>query len=139
MEAVYRILVVDDDIELGDTIAEELEAAGGFVAEVVTTIQAAEEAVSAPTSDVSALLLDVRLPDGDGRELCARLRKNGVSLPVIMVSGMVQELDVVQGLDSGADAYVRKPAAASELIVRLRKLLPTSQPPLFSAGPAALP
>ena len=104
MEAVYRILVVDDDIELGDTIAEELEAAGGFVAEVVTTIQAAEEAVLAPTSDVSALLLDVGLPDGDGRELCARLRKNGVNLPVIMLSGMVQEDDVVQGLDSGADA-----------------------------------
>ncbi len=126
MEAVYRILVVDDDIELGDTIAEELEAAGGFVAEVVTSIQAAEEAVLAPTSDVSALLLDVGLPDGDGRELCARLRKNGVNLPVIMLSGMVQEDDVVQGLDSGADAYVRKPATASELIVRLRKLLPYS-------------
>ena len=123
MEAVYRILVVDDDIELGDTIAKELEAAGGFVAEVVTTVQAAEQAVSAPTSDVSALLLDVRLPDGDGRELCARLRENGVILPVIMVSGMVQEDDVVQGLDSGADAYVRKPAAASELIARLRQLL----------------
>ena len=126
MEAVYRILVVDDDVELGDTIATELEAAGGFVAEVVTTIQAAEEAVSAPTSDVSALLLDVGLPDGDGRELCARLRKNGVSLPVIILSGMVQELDVVQGFDSGADAYVRKPAAASELIARLRNLLPHS-------------
>ncbi len=54
------------------------------------------------------------------------MRKNGVSLPVIMVSGMVQEVDVVQGLDSGADAYVRKPAAVSELIARLRNLLPHS-------------
>lgn len=124
MEAVYRILVVDDDTELGASIVEQLEAAGGFVAEAVTTIQAAEEAVSAPTSDVSALLLDVRLPDGDGRELCARLRQKGVSLPVIMVSGLDQENDVVQGLDLGADAYVRKPFAASELIARLRKLLP---------------
>jgi DNA-binding response OmpR family regulator len=124
MEAVYRILVVDDDTELGASIVEQLEAAGGFVAEAVTTIQAAEEAVSAPTSDVSALLLDVRLPDGDGRELCARLRQKGVSLPVIMVSGLDQEDDVVQGLDLGADAYVRKPFAASELIARLRKLLP---------------
>jgi len=124
MEAAYRVLVVDDDVELGIAIAEQLEAAGGFVVEAMTTIHAAEEAILAPTSDVSAVLLDVRLPDGDGRELCARLRERGISLPVIMVSGLDHEDDVVQGLDLGADAYVRKPFAASELIARLRKLLP---------------
>ena len=124
METAYRVLVVDDDRELGVAIAEQLEAAGGFVVETVTTIHAAEEAILAPTSDVSVVLLDVRLPDGDGRELCARLRQHGISLPVIMVSGLDQEDDVVQGLDLGADAYVRKPFAASELIARLRKLLP---------------
>ena len=124
METAYRVLVVDDDAELGTAIAEQLEAAGGFVVEVVTTIHAAEEAILAPTSDVSAVLLDVRLPDGDGRELCARLRQHGISLPVIMVSGLDHEDDVVQGLDLGADAYVRKPFAASELVARLRKLLP---------------
>ncbi len=124
MEAAYRILVVEDDVELGTAIAEQLEGAGGFAVEAVTTIQAAEEAISASASDVSAILLDVRLPDGDGRDLCARLRQNGVSLPVIMVSGLDHEDDVVRGLDLGADAYVRKPFAASELIARLRKLLP---------------
>ena len=124
METAYRVLVVDDDAELGTAIAEQLEAAGGFVVEVVTTIHAAEEAILAPTSDVSAVLLDVRLPDGDGRELCARLRQHGIGLPVIMVSGLDHEDDVVQGLDLGADAYVRKPFAASELVARLRKLLP---------------
>lgn len=124
METAYRVLVVDDDVELGVAIAEQLEAAGGFVVEAVTTLHAAEEAILTPTSDVSAVLLDVQLPDGDGRELCARLRQHGVGLPVIMVSGLDHEDDVVQGLDLGADAYVRKPFAASELVARLRKLLP---------------
>ena len=123
MEVVHRILVVDDDVELGGAVTEQLEGAGGFAAEVVTTIQAAEEAVLASASSVAAILLDVRLPDGDGRELCARLRQSGISLPVIMVSGLDQEDDVVQGLDLGADAYVRKPFAAPELIARLRRLL----------------
>lgn len=126
MEAVYRILVVDDDTELGATVAEQLEAAGGFSTETVTTLQAAEEALSAPASDVSAVLLDVRLPDGDGRELCARLRQNGFSLPVIVASGLDGEDDVVQGLELGADAYMRKPFAAAELIARLRRLLPST-------------
>ena len=124
MEAMYRILVVDDDVELGNAVAEQLVAAGSFVADVVTTLKAAEEAVSSPISDVSAILLDVRMPDGDGRELCARLRQNGITLPVIVISGLDHEDDVVQGLELGADAYVRKPFAASELIARLRHLLP---------------
>ena len=124
MQAVYRVLVVDDDVELGAAVAEQLEAAGGFAVDAVTTLKAAEEAVSSPTSDVSAILLDVRMPDGDGRELCARLREKGLTLPVIVISGLDQEDDVVQGLELGADAYVRKPFAASELIARLRRLLP---------------
>ena len=126
MEAVYRILVVDDDVELGAAVAEQLEAAGGFAVDAVTTLEAAEAAVSSPTSDVSAILLDIRLPDGDGRDLCARLRRNGVSLPVIVVSGLDHEDDVVQGLELGADAYVRKPFATSELIARLRRFLPST-------------
>ena len=128
MGTVHRILVVEDDVDLGFIVAEQLEAAGGFAVEFVTTLEAAEKAMSAPASDVAAVLLDVRLPDGDGREFCAQMRQTGSSLPVILVSGLDQEDDVVRGLDLGADAYVRKPFAASELVARLRRLLPDAVP-----------
>ena len=124
MEALYRVLIVDDDAELSASVMEEIDAAGGFIAASVTTIEAAEHALLAQDSDISAVLLDVRLPDGDGRDLCARLRQNGIALPIILVIRLGQEDDVVQGLDGGADAYVRKPFAASELIARLRGVLP---------------
>ena len=127
MEALYQVLIVDDDIELSASVAEQIEAAGGFKTGFVTTLEAAEHALLAPDADVSAVLLDVRMPDGDGRDLCARLRRNGVALPIILVSGLDEEDDVVQGLDSGADAYIRKPFEASELIARLRRVLPVSE------------
>ena len=129
MEALYRVLIVDDDAELSASVAEEIDAAGGFIAASVTTIEAAEHALLAQESDISAVLLDVRLPDGDGRDLCARLRQNGIALPIILVSGLDQEDDVVQGLDGGADAYVRKPFVTSELIARLRGVLPAFERP----------
>ncbi len=128
MRTVHHILVVEDDVDLGSAVAEQLEAAGGFAVEAVTTLEAAEKAMSAPASDVAAVLLDVRLPDGDGREFCAQMRQTGSNLPVILVSGLDQEDDVVLGLDLGADAYVRKPFSASELVARFRKLLPDDLP-----------
>jgi len=124
VEADHRILIVEDDVELSKTIVDQLEAAGGFTGMSVTTIQAAEQAVFAHAGNVSAILLDVSLPDGDGRDFCARLRQNGNNIPVVLVSGLDQENDIVRGLDLGADAYVRKPFAFSELIARLRWLLP---------------
>ena len=127
LEALYQVLIVDDDIELSASVAEQIEAAGGFTTGSVTTLEAAEHALLAPASDISAVLLDIRMPDGDGRDLCARLRRNGVALPIILVSGLDEEDDVVQGLDSGADAYMRKPFEASELIARLRRVLPVSE------------
>ena len=127
LEALYQVLIVDDDIELSASVAEQIEAAGGFKTGFVTTLEAAEHALLAPASDISAVLLDIRMPDGDGRDLCARLRRNGVALPIILVSGLDEEDDVVQGLDSGADAYIRKPFEASELIARLRRVLPVSE------------
>ena len=124
LEALYQVLIVDDDIELSASVAEQIEAAGGFTTGSVTTLEAAEHALLAPDADVSAVLLDVRMPDGDGRDLCARLRRNGIALPIILVSGLDGEDDVVHGFDSGADAYMRKPFEASELIARLRRVIP---------------
>jgi len=126
MEADHHILIVDDDVELGTTIIEQLKTEGGFVGVSVTTLRAAEQAISEQTCNVSAILLDVGLPDGDGRDFCARLRQTGNNVPIVMLSGRDQEDDVVRGLDLGADAYMFKPFAFSELIARLRWLLSQS-------------
>lgn len=127
MKTRQLILIVDDDAELGVAVAEQLEA-GGFTGKSVTTIEAAEQAVSALAGGVAAILLDVGLPDGDGRDFCARLRQSGNTIPVVLVSGLDEEDDVVRGLDLGADAYVQKPFASSELIARLHRLLPSGLP-----------
>jgi len=124
MKTRHLILIVDDDAELGAAIAEQLEI-GGFTGKSVMTIDAAEQAMFGHAGDVAAILLDVGLPDGDGRDFCARLRRRGNTIPVILVSGLNEEDDVVRGLDLGADAYVQKPFASSELIARLRWLLPS--------------
>jgi len=127
MQTRHLVLIVDDDAELGAAVAEQLEA-GGFTGKSVTTIEAAEQAVLGHAGDVAAILLDVGLPDGDGRDFCARLRRSGNTIPVVLVSGLDEEDDVVRGLDLGADAYVQKPFASSELIARLRWLLPSEAP-----------
>src|SRR4029450_10624743 len=70
-----------------------------------------------------AVLLDVGLPDGDGRELCAKLRREGKRMPIVMLTGADAEADVVRGLDAGANDYVAKPFRAGELLARLRAQL----------------
>ena len=67
-----------------------------------------------------ALLLDVCLPDGDGRDFCRSLRERGIKAPVIMLTASAEESDVVRGLDSGANDYLAKPFRLNELLARLR-------------------
>jgi DNA-binding response OmpR family regulator len=85
-----------------------------------------------------AILLDIGLPDGDGRELCARLRREGKRMPVIMLTGQDAEADVVRGLDAGANDYVAKPFRAGELLARLRaqlRVFDNSEDAVFAIGP----
>ncbi len=124
MPSIPHVLVVDDDNDLGSTIVAELTSTGAFTAETTTSLRGAERALHAPQNGIDALLLDVQLPDGDGRQLCAQLRDEGRTLPVLLVSGLDGEDDVVRGLDLGADAYLRKPFALAELVARLHHLLP---------------
>src|SRR5207248_11352733 len=74
-----------------------------------------------------AILLDVGLPDMDGRELCRLLRQAGVQVPIIMLTGADSDADTVLGLDSGADDYVTKPFRLSVLLARLRAHLRQSE------------
>jgi DNA-binding response OmpR family regulator len=84
------------------------------------------------------MLLDIGLPDGDGCELCARLRRQGVRIPIIMLTGADSEADVVRGLDAGANDYIAKPFRLNELLARLRaqlRVFDNSEDAVFQIGP----
>jgi len=85
-----------------------------------------------------AILLDVGLPDGDGRDLCAKLRRDGKKMPVIMLTGADAEHDVIRGLNAGANDYVAKPFKLNELLARVRaqlRVFDNSEDAVFAIGP----
>jgi two-component system, OmpR family, response regulator RegX3 len=108
-----RVLVVEDDSAIAEPLAEGLRREGFTVERAAT----GEEALAAPESDV--VLLDLRLPDIDGLDVCRRLRERS-RVPIIVVTARGEEADRVVGLELGADDYVVKPFGLRELIARIR-------------------
>ncbi|MDE2516923.1 MAG: response regulator transcription factor [Rhodospirillales bacterium] len=132
------VLIVDDDDALRATLAEQLAVDGEFQAIEAGSIQAAETLLAAENARFDAILLDISLPDGDGRDLCARLRQAGQKLPIIMLTGADEEEDVVRGLDAGANDYIAKPFRLAELLARLRaqmRSFENSEDAVFTIGP----
>ena len=132
------ILIIDDDETLRETLVEQLEVDGEFSAAEAATISEAEAMVTARDSRFDALILDVTLPDGDGRDLCASLRRAGLRMPIIMLTGSDDESDVVRGLDAGANDYIAKPFRLAELLARLRaqvRIFENSEDAVFTIGP----
>jgi DNA-binding response OmpR family regulator len=132
------ILVVDDDEALRQTLAEQLAHDGEFVATEAGTAADALARLSAEDSRFDAIVLDIGLPDGDGRDLCAKLRKQGLRMPILMLTGADGKQDIVRGLDSGANDYIAKPFRVSELMARLRaqlRVFDNSEDAVFSVGP----
>ena len=132
------ILVIDDDVTLRETLVEQLEVDGEFSAAEAGTISQAESMVTARDARFDALSLDVTLPDGDGRDLCASLRRAGMRMPIIMLTGSDEESDVVRGLDAGANDYIAKPFRLAELLARLRaqvRIFENSEDAVFTIGP----
>ena len=136
MRAIRRILIVDDDAALRQSLAEQLELHEEFVSVECDTAARAMEIARAERFD--AILLDVGLPDMDGRELCRLLRRGGVQVPIVMLTGADSDADAVLGIDSGADDYVTKPFRLSVLLARLRAHLRQSEhsdDAVFTIGP----
>jgi DNA-binding response OmpR family regulator len=138
MTAPRPILIVEDDAALRATLAEQIMLAGDFHAVEAGT--AAEAAAKLDEGDAryDAILLDVGLPDGDGREFCAKLRRDGKRMPVIMLTGADAERDVVRGLDAGANDYIAKPFRLNELLARVRaqlRVFDNSEDAVFTVGP----
>ena len=132
------LLIVDDDAALRETLAEQLSLDGEFSPAEAETAKDAEQMLTGAEARYDAVLLDIGLPDGDGRELCARLRKQGLKIPVIMLTGQDAEQDVVRGLDAGANDYIAKPFRLNELLARVRaqlRVFDNSEDAVFAIGP----
>jgi DNA-binding response OmpR family regulator len=114
------LLIVDDDQDLRGAIAEQLQAEAF---DVVEAANAGDGIRQARDAKPDLILLDVDLPDMDGREACRRMRDEGVSTPVIMLTAASTDDDTVQGLDSGANDYVTKPYKFAVLLARIRAQL----------------
>ena len=132
------ILIVEDDAALRASLAEHLALDGEFAAVEAENAQDAQAKLADTDVRYDAILLDVGLPDGDGRDLCAALRKQGRRMPVIMLTGADAESDVVRGLDAGANDYIAKPFRAQELLARVRaqlRVFDNSEDAVFTVGP----
>jgi DNA-binding response OmpR family regulator len=117
------ILIVEDDAALRAMLAEQLTSDGSFVPVEAESAAEAEAKLGCADADFHAVLLDIGLPDGDGRDLCAKLRRNGKNLPIIMLTGADGEKDIVSGFDAGASDYLPKPFSMAELLARVRAQL----------------
>lgn len=115
-----RLLVVEDQNALRNSLQKGLEEEGHTVLTAMTGVEAYTLASKEP---LDAILLDLLLPDGDGLQTLCQLRHDGFTKPILIVTARDALQDRILGLDSGADDYLVKPFAFSELVARLRALL----------------
>jgi DNA-binding response OmpR family regulator len=130
------ILIVDDDADLRGALAEQLQLHEEFRIEEAGT--AGDGVRLGRESRADLILLDVDLPDMDGREAARLLRKGGVSAPIIMLTGATSDSDTILGLDAGANDYVTKPFKFAVLLARIRAQLRSheqSEDAVFRIGP----
>src|ERR1700732_3794075 len=102
MPARRPILVVDDDAALRLTLVEQFASEPRYSVSTVATLGEAFATINAKGALFDAVILDVGMPDGDGCDLCASLRRQGHKMPIIMLTGLNAEEDVVRGLEAGA-------------------------------------
>jgi len=134
------VLLVDDDPGIRRVVTRTLEPQGIPVVPV-QDITSARAALS--EHEFALALLDINLPDGSGLDLCDEIHRDH-EIPVVMLTVVVDETDVVRALESGADDYVRKPFGTRELLARVQAVLRRSQrqdgvlPSTINAGPLTL-
>lgn len=116
-----KILLVEDDQALAMGTEYSLKAEGYLVV-IARNIEEARQQIE-NDGDISLILLDVMLPDGTGFEFCREIRERGMTVPVIFLTAVAEEANIVQGLDMGADDYVTKPFRVKELLSRVKAAL----------------
>jgi DNA-binding response OmpR family regulator len=136
MGSTRKIIIIDDDDMLRDTLREQFSLHDEFSVTDHSSATAGVKAVKADHADL--VILDVNLPDMDGREACKIIRRNGYKGPVIMLTGQASDSDTILGLDSGANDYVTKPFRFGVLLARIRAHLrqhEQSEDAVFKVGP----
>ena len=136
MSTGKQVLIVDDETPLLEMLSEQLQLHEEFVPVIATSGTAALELVKSDYFDV--IILDVGLPDMDGREVCRLMRRGGVKSPIIMLTGADTDADTILGLDAGANDYITKPFRLGVLLARLRAHIrqhERSDDAVFNIGP----
>jgi OmpR-family two-component system manganese-sensing response regulator len=120
-----KILLVEDDACLSETVSQWLT----FEKHIVETAHTGGEAVEQLNYDTfDIIVLDWHLPELTGLEVCKQFRQKGGTTPILMLSGNDTSAERQQGLNAGANDYLKKPFHLKELSLRLKKLLPQEQP-----------
>ncbi|MBT5767159.1 MAG: response regulator transcription factor [Kordiimonadaceae bacterium] len=118
MTHTYNILLVDDDDDLRENLAMQLSFHEEFKTQQYDNGKSGIETVK--DQDFDLIILDVGLPDIDGREVCRMMRKTGINTPIIMLTANASEADTILGLDAGKNDYVTKPFEFGILLARVR-------------------
>lgn len=137
MAGLSRLLVVEDDLDLRETLIEQLGPSSEFDILAVGTAGEARERLRAGER-IDLIMMDVGLPDIDGRDAVRAIREDGFRGPIIMLTAQAEDLDVVSGLDAGANDYVAKPFKFAVLLARIRAQLrahESSDDAILSIGP----
>jgi DNA-binding response OmpR family regulator len=136
MGQLKKILLVDDDDDLREALSEQLVMTEEF--DVFEAGNGSDAMARARDGIYDLVILDVGLPDTDGRELCRLMRKQGVKSPIMMLTGHDGDADTILGLDAGANDYVSKPFKFPVLLARIRAQLrqhEQSEDAVFQLGP----
>jgi two-component system, OmpR family, response regulator len=119
VDGVSTVAVCEDDVALRSVLTRSVRAAGH---EVVLARNGREALLNFPGAAPDVIILDIRLPDADGRDVCLALRANGVTASVLMLTALDALHDKVMGFESGADDYLTKPFELPELLARIGAL-----------------
>lgn len=136
MGTVKKILIVDDDDAICETLSEQFSLGDEFSTMEART--AAEGIGIAKSEFIDLVILDINLPDLDGREACKIMRRNSYKGPIVMLTGESSDADTILGLDAGANDYVAKPFKFGVLLARVRAQLrqhEQSEDAVFKIGP----
>ncbi len=121
MSTARKILVVDDEDDLRESLVDQLDMYEEF--ETASAATASEGMAKAKSDNADLIIMDVGLPDMDGREACKLLRKNGFKGPIVMLTAQASDSDTILGLESGANDYIPKPFKFAVLLARIRAQL----------------
>jgi len=113
-----RILIIDDDCYLRSVLSSQLRNEG--VISIAEAAKASEAFDQVDRFKPDLILLDIELPDGNGFNICGRLRTRGFQKPIIMLTGQQEDTDIIKGLEKGANGYIAKPLRFGELLALIK-------------------